>query len=68
MSLDDVLFGLIIGGVGLCAAHFRDEYLRWREQGAAERRKETSMRRLYDREHYTAPRSTAGSEQPSGTH
>jgi hypothetical protein len=47
MSLDDVLFGVIIAGVGLCAAHFRGEYIRWREHGAAERRKETSMRELH---------------------
>jgi hypothetical protein len=45
MVLDDVLFGVIIGGVGLCAAHFRGEYLRWREHRAAERRKETRMRK-----------------------
>jgi hypothetical protein len=47
MSLDDVLFGVIIGGAGLSAAHFRSEYIRWREHGAAERRKETSMRQLH---------------------
>jgi hypothetical protein len=43
------LFGVILAGVGLCAAHFRGEYLRWREHGAAERRKELRMRRLYGR-------------------
>ena len=32
MILDDVLFGVIIVGLGLCAAHFRGEYLRWREE------------------------------------
>jgi hypothetical protein len=47
MSLDDVLFGVIIGGIGLCAAHFRDEYIRWRDHRAAERRKATSMRELH---------------------
>jgi hypothetical protein len=31
MSLDDVLFGVIIGGIGLCAAYFREAYIRWRE-------------------------------------
>jgi len=46
MSLDDVLFGMIVGGVGLCAAYFRDEYIGWREHRAAEMRKETSMREL----------------------
>jgi hypothetical protein len=47
MSLDDVLFGVIVGGVGLCAAYFRDEYIGWREHRAAEMRKQTSMRELY---------------------
>ena len=41
MSLDDVLFGVIVGGVGLCAAYFRGEYIGWREQKAAEMRKQT---------------------------
>jgi hypothetical protein len=44
MILDDVLFGVIIVGLGLCAAHFWGEYVRWRELGAAERRKQTRMR------------------------
>jgi hypothetical protein len=47
MSLDDVLFGVIVGGVGLCAAYFREEYIGWREHRAAEMRKETSMRDLH---------------------
>jgi hypothetical protein len=47
MSLDDVLFGVIIGGAGLCVAHFWGEYIRWREHVDAERRKETSMRQLH---------------------
>jgi hypothetical protein len=47
MSLDDVMFGLIIGGFGLCAAQFRGEYIRLREHRAAERRRETSMRELH---------------------
>ena len=47
MSLDDVLFGVIVGGVGLCAAYFRVEYMRWREHRAADMRKETSMRALH---------------------
>lgn len=47
MNLDDVLFGMIIGGAGLCAAHFRSEYIRWREHRDAERRKEVSMRQLH---------------------
>jgi hypothetical protein len=47
MSLDDVLFGVIVGGVGLCAAYFRDEYIGWRKRRAAELRKQTSMRELH---------------------
>jgi hypothetical protein len=46
MRLDDVLFAVIIAGIGLCAAHFRSEYIRWREHRVAERRIETSMRQL----------------------
>jgi hypothetical protein len=47
MSLDDVLFGVIVGGVGLCAAYFRDEYIGWREHRAAEMRKQKSRRELH---------------------
>jgi hypothetical protein len=47
MSLDDVLFGVIVSGVGLSAAYFRDEYIGWREHRAAEMRKQTSRRELH---------------------
>ena len=47
MSLDDVLFGVIVGGVGLCAAYFRDEYIGWRKYRAAEMRNQTRMRELH---------------------
>jgi hypothetical protein len=47
MSLDDVLFVVIVGGVGLCAAYFRGEYIGWREHRAAEMRREASMRALH---------------------
>ncbi len=47
MTLDDVLFGMIGGGVGLCAAYFKDEYTGWREHRAAELRKQKSMRELH---------------------
>jgi hypothetical protein len=46
MTLDDVLFAVIVAGIGLCAAHFRGEYIRWREHRVAEGRMETSMRQL----------------------
>jgi len=44
MRLDDVLFAVIFAGIGLCAAHFRGEYIRWREHRIAQRRIEKSMR------------------------
>jgi hypothetical protein len=47
MSLDDVLFGVIVSGVGLSAAYFRDEYIGWREHRAAEMRKQTNRRELH---------------------
>ena len=47
MSFDVALFVIIVGGIGLSAAYVRAEYLRWRELGAAERRKENSQRELH---------------------
>ena len=45
MSLDNILFVVIAGGVGLCVLNFRDEYIAWRDHRAAEMRKFTSRRR-----------------------
>jgi hypothetical protein len=47
MSLDDVMFGMIVGGLVLCVAYFRAGYIAWREHRAAERRNETRMRKLH---------------------
>ncbi len=47
MSLDDVLLGVIVGGIGLCVVSFRYEYIRWQKHIAAERRKEMIMRDLH---------------------
>jgi hypothetical protein len=47
MNLDDALFVVIVSGVALCAAYFRDEYIGWREHRAADMRRETSMRELH---------------------
>jgi hypothetical protein len=47
MSFDVALMVIIVGGVGLSAAYVREEYLRWRKHGAAERRKEMSQRELH---------------------
>jgi hypothetical protein len=47
MNFDDVLFGLILCGIGLAGACFRSEYVLRRELRAAERRKAGVMRELY---------------------
>jgi hypothetical protein len=47
MSLDYVMFAMIVVGVGLCAAYFRDEYIAWRNLRAAEIHNETMMRKLH---------------------
>jgi hypothetical protein len=59
MSLDDVLFVVIVSGVGLCAAYFRDEYIGWRKHRAAEMRRVASMRALHTDSH--RPREDADS-------
>ena len=46
MNFDDVLFGLILCGIGLAAACFRSEYVLLRELRATERRRERVMREL----------------------
>ena len=62
MNVDDLLFGLILCGIGLAAACFRSEYLHLREVIATERKRERMMRELHserlsaqngDREHAT---------------
>jgi hypothetical protein len=60
MNFDDVLFGLILCGIGLSAACFISEYVLLRELRAIERIKEGAMRELQikrlssqvDREHF----------------
>jgi hypothetical protein len=44
MTCDDVLFGLILCGIGLAGACFRSEYVLLPELRAIERRKESVMR------------------------
>ena len=46
MDIDDVLFGLIVCGIGLAVACFRSEYVLLRELRANERRKARVMREL----------------------
>jgi hypothetical protein len=47
MSLDVALMVFVLGGIGLSAAYVRAEYLRWREVGATERRREAALRALH---------------------
>jgi hypothetical protein len=47
MSLDVALMVFVLGGIGLSAAYVRAEYRRWRELGAAERRREAALRQLH---------------------
>jgi hypothetical protein len=47
MNFDDVLFGLILCGIGLAGACFRSEYVLLRELRAAERRNAGVMRELH---------------------
>jgi hypothetical protein len=49
MNIDDVLFGLIICGIGLVLACFRSEYVLLRELRAAQRRKEGIMHELHSK-------------------
>ena len=42
MNFDDLLIAIIIGGIGLTGAYFRAEYLLWRRDKAAERRKKAN--------------------------
>jgi hypothetical protein len=47
MSFDIVLMAIVVGGLGLSAAYVRAEYINWREQGAAKRRRESALRELH---------------------
>jgi len=47
MDIDDVLFCLIVCGIGLAAACFRSEYVLLRELRAAQHRTESTMRKLH---------------------
>jgi hypothetical protein len=47
MNIDDVLFGVIVCGIGLTGACFRSEYVRLRELRATQRRKEGIMRKSH---------------------
>jgi hypothetical protein len=47
MNFDDVLFGLILCGIGLVVACFRSEYVMLRKLRAAARRREGVTRELH---------------------
>jgi len=47
MSLDVALMVIVLGGIGFSAAYVRAEYIRWREQGAAQHRREAALRALH---------------------
>jgi hypothetical protein len=47
MGFDIVLLLIVLGGIGLSAAYVRAEYMRWREHGATQRRRETARRELH---------------------
>ena len=49
MNFDDVLFGLILCGIGLAGACFRSEYVLLRQHRETERRKERVMRQLHSK-------------------
>jgi len=47
MGFDVLLIAVIVGGIGLSFAYVRAEYRSWREQGAAQRRREAVLRDLH---------------------
>jgi|SRR5580698_709830 hypothetical protein len=47
MSFDIMLMAIVVGGLGLSAAYVRAEYIHWREQGAAQRKRESALRELH---------------------
>jgi hypothetical protein len=47
MGFDVLLIAVIVGGIGLSAAYVGAEYCLWREQGAAQRRREAALRDLH---------------------
>jgi hypothetical protein len=47
MGLDGALIAMVVGGMGLSIAYLAAEYLHWRAQGAADRRREALQRELH---------------------
>jgi hypothetical protein len=60
MSLDDVLIAILLGGALLSAAYVRAEYIRWRQSGAEQLRRESAQYKLHSArlsEHQSAARA-----------
>ena len=47
MILDVAMIVIVLGGIGISAAYVRAEYMRWREVGAAQLRREAALRELH---------------------
>lgn len=47
MGFDVVLIALIVGGTVLSGAYVRAEYIAWRKNGAAQRRRDAALRELH---------------------
>ncbi|MDP9090061.1 MAG: hypothetical protein M3O26_15120 [Pseudomonadota bacterium] len=47
MGFDVVLMVVVLAGVALSAAYVRAEYIGWREDGSAERHRESALRELH---------------------
>jgi hypothetical protein len=65
MTLDDVLFGLIICGIGLAGACFRSEYLLLRQLRLTERRYQRAVRELHVKR--LSPQEDDDGEEPGRT-
>jgi hypothetical protein len=62
MNFDDLLFGVILCGIGLAGACCRSEYVLLRELRAAERRKARVMRELHSKR--SSPQADDGEQVP----
>ena len=47
MSFDDVLVGIVVGGIALTALYIKSEYVLWRERATAERQRIEILGRLH---------------------
>lgn len=47
MGFDVLLIAVILGGIGLSVAYVGSEYRGWRQQGAAQRRRDAALRDLH---------------------